>query len=83
LFLDPLDAEGTDLQACRLGLRLELDNPVPCVILEMNSSTGVAVKLVRYVQDRSIHGPLVDEIKSLLRSFSDFWFELHCATFGE
>jgi hypothetical protein len=35
------------------------------------NSTGVAAKLNRDKQDRSIHGLLVDQIKSLLQEFRD------------
>jgi hypothetical protein len=40
------------------------------VVLETNS-TGVAAKLRRNEQDRSIHGPLVAQIKFLLQGFGD------------
>jgi hypothetical protein len=44
--------------------------PVSWVILETDS-TRVAAKLSRDKKDRSVHGPLVEEIKSLLWSFGD------------
>jgi ribonuclease HI len=65
-----LDAEGAELQACRLGLQLARTMPVSKVILETDS-TEVAAKLSRDERDRSVHGPLVEEIKSLLRGFGD------------
>jgi hypothetical protein len=40
--------------------------------LEPNN-TCVAAKLQAVDRDRSIHGPLVEEIKDKLRSFDKFW----------
>jgi len=63
-----LDAEHAELQACRMGLHLAKDLQLANVILETDN-IGVAAKLSRDDMDRSVHGPLVEEIKSLLRSF--------------
>lgn len=41
------------------------------VVLETNS-VGIAGKLGKEGQDRSLYGPLVEEIKTLLQSFDDF-----------
>jgi ribonuclease HI len=65
-----IDAEGAELLACRRGLMLARECGVQKVVLEMDS-TGVAAKLLREGQDRSLYGSLVEEIKSLLRSFGD------------
>jgi hypothetical protein len=63
------DAESAELRAGKLGL-LALEKNLRRVVLEMDSS-GVVAKLNRDEQDRSTHGPLVEEIKSLLRKFND------------
>jgi ribonuclease HI len=70
LFLHLLDAEGAELLAFRRGLILARDRQVQHVVLEMDS-TGVAAKLLRKEQDRSLHGPLMEDLKLLLRSFND------------
>ena len=65
------DAEGVELLACRRALCLAQEAGVMKVILETDS-VEVASKLTREEQDRSFYGPLVDEIRSLLRGFGDF-----------
>jgi hypothetical protein len=40
------------------------------VVLETDS-TGLAAKLLRDEHGQSLHGPLVEKMKSLLRSFGD------------
>jgi hypothetical protein len=62
------DAESAELRAGKLGL-LALEKNLRRVVLEMDSS-GVVAKLNRDEQDRPTHGPLVEEIKSLLRKFN-------------
>jgi ribonuclease HI len=63
------DAEGTELLACKQGILLARDEHHDRVILETDS-TVVAAKLSKEGQDLSLNGPLVMEIKSLLRSFA-------------
>jgi ribonuclease HI len=57
-FAHLIDAEHAELLACRQGLLLARDHQVQRVVLETDC-TGVAAKLRRDGQDRSIHGPLV------------------------
>jgi ribonuclease HI len=64
------DAEGAELLACRRGVLLARESQVQKLVLETDS-TGVAAKLVKVDLDRSFHGPLVEEIKFLLRGFGD------------
>jgi hypothetical protein len=64
------DAEGAELMACRRGLLLAEKAQVQKLVLETDS-VGVAAKLRSMDKDRSFHSPLVEEIKVLLRSFSD------------
>jgi hypothetical protein len=64
------DAEGAELLACRRGLILAKELQVARVILETDS-TGVRAKLLKGEMDRSSYGPLVEEVKALLRTFGD------------
>jgi hypothetical protein len=47
-----------------------VDHQVQKVVLKTDS-TGAAAKLNRDEQDRSIHGPLVEQMKSLFQGFGD------------
>jgi ribonuclease HI len=69
-FTNVADAEGAELHACRQGLLLARRLQVAKVVLEMDSS-GVVSKLVREEVDRSFYGPLIEEIKELLRAFEE------------
>jgi ribonuclease HI len=62
------DAEGAELLACRRGLKLAHEAQVQRLVLE-TESVGMAAKLLKVDQDRSFNGPLVEEVKNLLRSF--------------
>jgi ribonuclease HI len=64
------DAEAAELLACRRGILMSRENQVQKLVLETDS-TGVAAKLVRADRDRSLNGVLVEEIKALLKEFSD------------
>jgi hypothetical protein len=64
------DAEGAELLACRRGVLLARESQVQKLVLEIDS-TGVVAKLVKVDLDRSFHGPLVEEIKFLLRGFGE------------
>ena len=66
-----IDAEGAELLVCCKGLHLAKELQVQRVILETDN-TGVAAKLGKEEQDRSLHGPVVEEIKTLLRGFGDY-----------
>ena len=44
---------------------------VPKVAVELDC-VGAVSKLTKEDKDRSIHGPLIEEIKSILSSFKDF-----------
>jgi ribonuclease HI len=65
-----IDNEYAELLAFRQGLRLAVGHQVQKVVLKTDS-TGAAAKLNRDEQDRSIHGPLVEQMKSLFQGFGD------------
>jgi ribonuclease HI len=65
-----LDPEEAELKACRRGLMLVKELRLNRVQLETDSS-GVAAKLNCEEKDRSVHGPLVEEIKKMLQSIED------------
>jgi ribonuclease HI len=69
-FTNVADAEGAELHACRQGLLLARRLQVPKVVLETDSSVVVS-KLVQEDMDRSFYGPLIEEIKELLRGFDE------------
>jgi ribonuclease HI len=69
VFTHIADAEGAELLACRQGLILAKDLQVSRVLLETDS-TGVRAKLLKEEMNRSSYGPLVEELKELLRSFN-------------
>jgi ribonuclease HI len=66
-----LDAEGAELLACRRAVMLAKEVQVNKVVLETDCM-GAELKLLREDVDRSVHGPLVEEIRSILRSFEEF-----------
>jgi ribonuclease HI len=68
IFPHVADAEGAELLACRRGLRLAHEAQVQRLVLETDNVRIVA-KLQKVDQDRSFYGPLVEEIKNLLRGF--------------
>jgi ribonuclease HI len=61
------DPERAELLACRQGLRLAMERGEQRVILEVDS-TNVVRLLKSEELDRSAHGPLVEDIKVLLRN---------------
>ncbi|KAM0909096.1 hypothetical protein ACQ4PT_015043 [Festuca glaucescens] len=80
-FFSPVsDPERAELLACRQGLKLAQDMGLPKVLLETDFANVVA-KLKGTDMDRSIHGPLVEEIKVLLQGFEEA--EEHSPTFAE
>jgi ribonuclease HI len=65
-----LDPEGAELLACKEATQLALDQGINKLVLETDCLSAVS-KLRGKELDRSLHGPLVQEIKVLLSSFSD------------
>lgn len=65
-----LDPEGAELLACKEATQLTLDQRINKLVLETDCLSAVS-KLRGKEMDRSMHGPLVQEIKVLLSSFSD------------
>jgi hypothetical protein len=55
-----IDAEHPELLACWQGFHLAVDCQIQGVVLQTDS-TGVADRLNRDEQDRSIHVPLVEQ----------------------
>jgi ribonuclease HI len=64
------DPERAELLACRLAASLARDQGVQKLILETDCS-GIVTKLVSSELDRSVHGPLVEDIKKLLQDFGE------------
>ena len=64
------DPERAELLACRQALRLARRLQVPKLILE-SDCLGAFAKIRSEEKDRSSHGPLVEEIKELVRCFDD------------
>jgi hypothetical protein len=65
------DPERVELLACREPVQLAKHRGVSKLVLEMDCQTAVR-KIVNKELDRSAHGPLVEDIKTLLGSFDDF-----------
>jgi ribonuclease HI len=61
--------EGAELMACKRALELAKEAGLSKVCLETDCLSAVA-KIRSSDIDRSSHGPLVEEIKKLLRDFS-------------
>jgi hypothetical protein len=64
------DAEGAELLACKRAVLLAKEAQVQKLVLEMDNS-GVGQKLMREELDCSVHGHIVNEIRSTLGSFED------------
>jgi hypothetical protein len=69
-FPSACDAERTELLARRRAAELATEMGALKLILE-SDCMGAVAKLKSTEKDRSIHGPLVEEIKVLLRGFDD------------
>jgi ribonuclease HI len=65
------DAERAELMACKRALIIRRDAGINNICLESDCLAAVA-KLKSSDVDRSVHGPLVEEIKVLLRGFTAF-----------
>jgi hypothetical protein len=59
------DAERAELYACKEALKLAMENGSRKICLE-SDCLGVMSKLRGAAKDRSVHGPLVEDIRSLL-----------------
>jgi ribonuclease HI len=68
-FPSAMDPEAAELLACRRALMLAKDMNVDRVLLEMDCM-GVVNKLRDKGLDRSAQGPLVEEIKKLMKGFA-------------
>jgi hypothetical protein len=62
------DAEGAELLVCQRAVTLAKEVHVNKLVLETDCK-GAGLKLLGDDVDRSMHGPLVEEIRSILRSF--------------
>jgi ribonuclease HI len=67
-FHSSLDPERAELMACKYALLLARTKGLGKVILE-SDCLGAVTKIRSCGVDRSIHGPLVEEIKSMLKDF--------------
>lgn len=64
------DPECAELLACRRAVNLAKEIGITKLALETDS-TAVAAKLPSMERDRSVHGPLVEEVKALLGEFQE------------
>lgn len=64
------DPEHAELHVCRRAMTLSKELRMDHVVQETDS-LGVVSKLTNIQTDRSIHVPLVEEIKSMLRLMDD------------
>jgi ribonuclease HI len=69
------DPEGAELLACRRAVLLAKEVGVRQLALETNCA-GAVTKLKTVGLERSVHGPLVEEIKQLLKGFDVFSVDL-------
>jgi ribonuclease HI len=65
------DPEHAELLACRAAIHLAKDRGVSKLVLETDCQTAVR-KIATTELDRSVQGPLVEDIKALLGSFNEF-----------
>jgi ribonuclease HI len=64
------DPEDAELRACKSAIALIKNLKLTRVVLETDN-VNVASKLTSEQKDRSMHGPLVEEIKKALRELDD------------
>jgi ribonuclease HI len=64
------DPERAELLACKMGVELARERGIVRVVLETDC-LGAVAKLKGLELDRSMQGPLVEEIKALLGEFED------------
>jgi ribonuclease HI len=65
------DPEGAELGACRMALEMAKEAGVQKIVVETDCK-GVVTKLNSDGIDRSLHGPMVEDIKFRLREFDDY-----------
>jgi hypothetical protein len=64
------EPEDAELRACRQAMAIAKQLKLQRVVLETDSMAMVS-KLTNEARDRSMHGPLVEEIKMKLAEFDD------------
>jgi ribonuclease HI len=64
------DPERSELMACKQALAMARTKGLSKIVLETDC-LGAVAKIRSNDVDRSIHGPLVEEIKSMLKDFAD------------
>jgi hypothetical protein len=69
-FTQVTEAEHAELLACRQAVRMAKEYDIRKLVLETDC-VGAVNKLKAQELDRSVHGLLVEEIKTLLREFED------------
>jgi hypothetical protein len=69
-FMQVTEPERAELLACRQAVRVVKEDAVRKLVLETDC-VGAVNKLRAQDLYRSVHGPLVEEIKTLLREFED------------
>jgi ribonuclease HI len=69
-FMQVTEPERAELLPCRQAVRVSKEYDVRKLVLESDCA-GAVNKLRAQDLDRSVHGPLVEEIKTLLREFED------------
>ena len=69
-FPSATDPERAELLACRRAVELAQEMGISKLALELDN-VGAVAKLTGECRDHSIHGPLVEDIKTLLQSFTE------------
>jgi ribonuclease HI len=69
-FRQVMEPERAELLACRQAVRMAKEYDIGKLVLKTDC-VGAVNKLRAQDLDRSVHGPLVEEIKTLLREFED------------
>jgi ribonuclease HI len=65
------DPERAELLACQRAVKLALEAGVRRLLLETDSASAVT-KIGGRDKDRSVHGPLFEDIKDFLQGFAEF-----------
>ena len=65
-----IDPDRAELFACRRAVELAKEKGVQKLILETDCA-GEVSKIMAKELDRSVHGPLVEDIKTMLKGFED------------
>jgi ribonuclease HI len=78
-FPNVIDPEGAEVLACKHAV--ELAKEVGCRKFELElDCTNVVKKLKEDVRDRSVHGPLIEELKLAIRDFHQVKISVVCRT---